>query len=145
MVDLELTWSLLGVYPESTRSLPGVDLEWLKPLKTALETFIFALGFGHRFGTVFGSKSTPDGDPKWTKTDKKSHWIWAPSPEPFFGAFFFRTCTNANCKVSIFNRFFQYNLRMRLATLACTWVLFEVSQVMFFGPQLEKNRSQNVI
>ena len=53
MVDLESTWSLLGA-----------DLERLKPLKTALETFIFALGFGHRFGTVFGPKSTPDGDPK---------------------------------------------------------------------------------
>ena len=123
MVYANLFWSLLGA-----------DLEWLKPPKTALETFIFALGFGHRFATVFGPKSTPDGDPKWIKTDKKSHWIRAPSPEPFFGPFFFRTCANANCKVSIFNRFFQYNLRMRLATLACTWVLFEVPKVMLFAP-----------
>ena len=86
MVSPESSWSLPGVYLESTWS--GVT-----PPKTELETFIFALGFGHRFWTIFGPKLTPNGHPKWTKIDEKLHCILVPSPVPFIEPFFLQNFT----------------------------------------------------
>ena len=102
--------SLLGVYLESTRSLLGVYSEptrsGVTPPKTELETFIFALGFGHRFGTIFGPKLTPNGHPKWTKIDEKLHCILVPSPVPFFEPFFFKISPSSNYRMLFFARFF---------------------------------------
>ena len=100
-------WSLPGVYSESTRSLLGDGLEWLKPLKTDLGTFISTVGFGLRLGTVFGANLTPNGHPKWTKIDEKSYWLWVPSPEPFFRSFLLKTSPSSNLKMLIFDWFFQ--------------------------------------
>ena len=139
MVSSESTRSLLGVYPQSTWSLPGVYLESTRsgvtPPKTELETFIFALGFGHRFWTIFGPKLTPNGHPKWTKIDEKLHCILVPSPVPFFEPFFFKISPSSNSRMLIFSRFFQYILRMHLAICICTWFRFQVPKMTFFGPQ----------
>ena len=111
MVSLQSTWSLLGVYLESTWSLLGVYSEstWsgVTPPKTELETFIFALGFGHRFGTIFGPKVTPNGGPKWTKIDQKSHWIRVREPDLFLEPFFFKFCPSTNFQMLFLRGVFQ--------------------------------------
>ena len=131
MVYSECGWSLPGVYSESTWS--GVT----RP-KTELETFIFALGFGHRFWTIFGPKLTPNGHPKWTKIDEKLHCILVPSPVPFFEPFFFKISPSSNSRMLIFRTFFQYILRMHLAICICNWFRFQVPNKMFFRPQIDK-------
>ena len=77
MGSQDLTVVSLGVYLESPQSLLGADLESVRPPKTELSTFIFALGFGPRFWTIFGTNLTPNGHPKWTKS-MKMHWILRP-------------------------------------------------------------------
>ena len=145
MVYPESTSSLPEVHPESTRSLLGDGLEWLKPPKTDLESFILKLALDFIFEPFLDQIWPQMGTPNGRKLMKNrigfgslhlNHFLEFFSPKfpqaPTSKCWFLHSFSNEFCVST-------------LQPLLVFGSFLSTQKWCFSDPQTEKSHSKNVI